>query len=135
MQVRPFFVSFIRLGLEICEGYFRATTAAKFRAAELFSFPELTKKRFADEPLSSVPAAVEGAIHGITAPLKTVPILGDLLDNAERVAEANVEMNPVDSTPKAIEVPDGEVDHAIPLDSTLKSTDQAGEMVEQASPI
>lgn len=135
MQVCPFCVSLIRVGLEISEAYFRATTAAKFAAAKLFHLPDLIQHPFAGEPLSSVPAAAVGAIHDIAAPLKSVPILGDLLDNDEKVTEANVETNPVHSRPESVEAPDGEVSSAAPMEATLKGTDQTSEMVEQTSPV
>jgi hypothetical protein len=135
MQVCPFCVSLIRVGLEICEAYFRATTEAKFKAAKLFNLPDLMGQRFTHDPLSSAPAAAEGAIHDITAPLKSIPILGGLLDNTERVAEANVEKNAVDSRPEAVEVSDGEDSPAAPVEATLEGTDQAGDMVEQAGSV
>jgi len=126
MQVCPFCVSLIRVGLEINEGYFRAATAAKFAEARMFNLPDLIQRPIAGEPLSSVPAATVGAIHDITAPLKIAPVLGDILDKDEKVTEANVEMNPIDTRAESVEPP---------VEATLEDTDQTGEKVEQTSPV
>jgi len=127
MQVCPFCVSLIRVGLEINEGYFRAATAAKFTEVKMFNFPDLIQHPFAGEPLSSVPAAAVGAIHDITAPLKIAPILGDILDKDEKGTEANVEMNPIDSRVESVEPPDGEVGSAPPVEVTPEDTNQTAE--------
>lgn len=87
------------------------------------------------QPLSTVPVVVEGALHEVVAPFKDVPILGNILENTEQVGEQNVDTAAVGTSSDDVNNPGEDPESGEPVDSTLEGTDQAGEAVEQPSPI
>jgi hypothetical protein len=144
------------LGLEVSEAYFRATTAAKVKAAQLFGISVLVPGGARKgEPLSVVPATVHGAVHDISAPLKTVPVIGQNFENVQTGTGENVNTEAVDavavdteavnteavdteavnSALEAVENAGEDHENGAAVDSTLEGTDQAGETVDPASPI
>ena len=129
-------ISFIWVGLEVSEEYFRATTAAKLKAAEIFCLSGLISGAGRlGQPLSGLPAIVEGATHQVVAPLKNVPILGDVLENAEQVGGQNIDTAALGTSSDDVNNVVEEPESGEPVEPTLEGTDQAGETLEQPSPI
>jgi hypothetical protein len=117
------------------------------------------------EPLSAVPATVHGAVHDITAPLKNVPVIGQIFETVKTGTGENVNMEAVgaeavdaeavdteavdtgavnteavdteavNSALEAVENAGEDHENGAAVDSTLEGTDQAGETVDPASPI
>ena len=125
--VCPPSLSLIWVGLEICEAYFRATTAAKLKSDQLSSLSRLVPHGPHD-----LQAAIDGAVQDLTAPLRGVPITGGMRTKktAENVSTAAVK------PPSDVANESGEIhENGAAMDSTVQGTDQAGDTAGETSPM
>ena len=121
-------LSLIWVGLEISEAYFRATTAAKLKSDQLSSLSRLVPHGPHD-----LQAAIDGAVHDLTAPLRGVPITGGM--RTKRTTEENVSTAAV-KPPSEVANGSGEIhENGAAMDSTVQGTDQAGDTAGETSPM